>query len=169
MIGDTENMRKPALGCNLDDKGHNCCYQHTGEDQHCEIRLVGHKQRPGLQAVNGQCGDQHGSDAVTRDTESHHRNQCTAERGIVCRLTGPDPSRISFSERYFRILVDALGVSVGNHIGNTGAHAGQEADPEAGYKSEDHCFKILEIIRDSDAETLLPGSGCIRHFGFAFG
>ena len=119
--------------------------------------------------MDGEGRNEHGGDAVAGDAEGHHRDQRAAEGGIVRGLTGPDTGGVAFTERNLRVLVDALGVAVGHHVGDAGAHAGQETDPKAGDKGKDHGLNVLEVIFDPDAEALLPSGGGVGHFCLAAG
>ena len=118
MIWYLKYVREPSLGNDLDDVGDDCRNKDASKDEHCKIFLLHHKEWSSLEAMDGQGCNEHGCDSVSRNTQSHHRNQGSTERSVVCCLTGPDTCRVSFTEG-FRFLADALGVSVGYHVGDT--------------------------------------------------
>ena len=46
MIGDLQDIRKPALGDDLDEVGDDGGDHDAGEDEHGKVRLLSHKQSP---------------------------------------------------------------------------------------------------------------------------
>ena len=112
--------------------------------------------------MDGQSCNEHGCDSVSRNTQSHHRNQGSTERSVVCCLTGPDTGRISFTEG-LRFLADALGITIGYHVGDTGSHTRKEADPETYEEGEEDCLDVGEDILEAYSKALHVLYRTLRH------
>ena len=168
MIGNLEDVGEPALGDDLDQVGDDGGHHDAGKDQHGKVRLLGHEQRTSLQTVDGQTCDQHSGDAVTGDAQSHHGDQRAAQRSVVCSLGCPHAGGVALAKA-FGILADALGIAIGDHVGDTGAHAGQEADPQTGSECKDNGLDVFDDVLEADAKTLHVLDVHIGHLCLALG
>ena len=113
-----KNIWEPSLCYNLDKICNDCRDKYTCKDKHSQIMLLNHKKWSSLETMDGQSCNKHGCNTIARNTESHHRNEGATEGSVVCRLTGPNTGRVTLSEG-FRLLADALCITIGYHVGNT--------------------------------------------------
>ena len=86
--------------------------------------------------------------------------EASAQGGVVSCLRSPHTGRISFSKT-LRLLADAFCITIGNHVGDTGAHTRKESNPQAGYKCKDNGLDILQDIPYADSQPLH-----VHHVGF---